>query len=162
MIKLVKTLSLLLVLLPSLAMAVPKVSLELKAEIEVTVEENGKMVTKRIPAAEVEPQKTLFYTLNYTNAGDSVATAVEVKNKIPENTVYVLDSAWGEGSNIQFSIDGGKTFGAPSLLTYDVKGADGKTVKKKATPEKYTDIMWVVKEIPAGKTGSVGFNVKVN
>ncbi len=152
---------LLALLVPGLALATPKVVLDIVAETEVTVEENGKMVTKRIVAKEVEPGKDIIYTLNYKNDGDAPAANVEVKNKIPESTVYQLDSAWGAGADVQFSIDGGKTFKKPSLLVYDVKGPDGKVIQKKATPEIYTDILWVVKEIPAGKAGNVGFKVHV-
>lgn len=149
-------------LVPCLAFAAPKVVLDIKAEIEVTVEENGKMITKRMPATEVEPGKEIFYTLNYKNEGDATAANVEVKNKIPDSSVYVLDSAWGQGADITFSIDSGKSFKSPSMLVYEVKDVDGKTMKKKVTPEKYTDILWVVKEIPAGKSGMVGFRVRVN
>lgn len=153
---------LVVMLLPGLALAAPKVVLDLKAEKEITVEENGKQVVKKVIADKVESGKEVFYTLVYKNEGDVAATNVEIRNKIPKNSVYLLDSAWGEGADIRFSIDSGKTFKKPSLLVYEVKGQDGKVTQKKATPEIYTDVMWVVKEIPAGKAGQVGFNVKVN
>lgn len=162
MIKTIKHAVLVAMLLPGLALAAPKVVLDLKAEKEVVVEENGKQVVKRVPADKVETGKPVFYTLSYKNEGDAPAANVEIRNKIPENTVYVLDSAWGEGTDIQFSIDKGKTFKKPSLLVYEVKGPDGKAAKKQATPDSYTDILWVVKEIPAGKSGQVGFTAKVN
>ena len=147
---------------PCLAFAAPKVVLDLKAEKEVKVVEDGKEVIKRVPADTVEPGQQVFYTLAYKNEGDTAAVNVEIKNKIPESTVYLLDSAWGEGAEIQFSIDKGKTYKQPSLLIYEVKGADGKVMQKKASPETYTDVMWVVKEVQAGKSGTVGFIVQVN
>jgi uncharacterized repeat protein (TIGR01451 family) len=159
---LVKHILIAVLILPLLAFAAPKVVLDLKAEIEVIVEENGVMVTKRIPAVEVEVGKDVFYTLTYINDGDELAKNIEVKNKIPKDTIYLLDSAWGEGADIQFSVDNGETFKKPSLLYYEVKGEDGKVVKKTITPEKYTDVLWVIKEVAAGKSGTVGFNVKVN
>lgn len=150
-----------LVLAPGLAAAAPKVVLDLKAETEIEVQEGGKTVKKRVEAKEVAPGKEVLYSVTYKNQGDQPATQVELKNHIPENTVYVLESAWGEGADIQFSIDGGKTYKKPSLLYYEVKGENGKIEQKKVSPEKYTDVMWIIKSIPPGKTGNVGFRVMV-
>lgn len=142
--------------------AAPKVILNMVAEKEVTVEEDGKMVKKRIVAEEVESGEEIIYTLNFSNSGDEPARNVKLNNKIPENAEYLPDSAWGEGAEIRFSIDSGKTFKEPSLLVYEITDPDGKVVKQKATPEKYTDIMWVVKEVPSGQSGTVGFKIRVN
>ena len=144
------------------AISAPKVTLNVVAEKEVTVEENGKLIKKRMQAETAEQGEELIYTLNYANEGNEGARNVKMNNKFPENTTYVIESAWGEGAEIQFSMDGGKTFKDPSLLVYEVTGQDGKKLKKTATPEKYTDILWVVKAIPAGQSGSVGFKLKVN
>lgn len=157
-----KTLVLSLLLVPFLAFAAPQVSIDLKAEVEKEVKEGEKMVKKRVDATEVLPGSEVFYTLTYKNSGDEAAKDVEVKNRVPENTIYVLDSAYGEGADIQFSVDNGVTYKKPSLLFYEVKGDKGKIEKKMISPEKYTDVLWVIKEIPAGKSGSVGFRVRVN
>lgn len=156
------TLVLSLLLVPFLAFAAPQVSIDLKAEVEKEVKEGEKMVKKRVDATEVLPGSEVFYTLTYKNSGDEAAKDVEVKNRVPENTIYVLDSAYGEGADIQFSVDKGVTYKKPSLLVYEVKGEKGKIEKKMISPEKYTDVLWVIKEIPAGKSGSVGFRVRVN
>lgn len=158
----IKLTMLAILMLPVCSYAAPKVALNLKAEADVVVEENGVKVTKRMPAQEVEVGKTVFYTLTYTNEGDQVAKNIEVKNKIPKDTTYMLDSAWGKGADIQFSIDGGKTYKKPSLLFYEVKDEKGNTAKKTVTPEKYTDILWVISEVAPGKSGEIGFNVGVN
>lgn len=157
-----KTLVLSLLLVPFLAFAAPQVSIDVKAEMEKEVKEGEKMVKKRVDAAEVPPGSEVFYTVTYKNSGDEAAKSVEVKNRIPDNTIYVLDSAYGEGADIQFSVDKGVTYKKPSLLVYEVKGEKGKIEKKMISPEKYTDVLWVIKEIPAGKSGSVGFRVRVN
>lgn len=160
--KLTKIMLLATLLFSASVFAAPKVTLNMTAEKEVTVEENGKMVQKRVVAETVEPGDEVIYTLSYSNAGDEVAKNVKMNNKIPENTSYLIDSAWGENSAIQFSIDAGKTFKDPSVLVYEITDGDGKKIKRKVTPDKYTDILWVVKEIPAGKSGTVGFKIKVN
>ena len=149
-------------LLPFSAIAAPKISLNVRAEIEVSVEENGKQVTKRIEAGAVEPGQEVIYTLSYHNSGDEKATKVNLNNLIPENTSYIANSAWGKNSDIQFSVDSGKSFKKPSLMSYEVSGENGKKEKVQASPEKYTDIRWTVKEIPANKRGEVGFRITVN
>ena len=62
---------------------------------------------------------------------------------------------------ITFSIDDGKTFKKPSLLTYEVKNQNGAMEKRTASPEEYTHIRWVIDKIDAGAKGTVGFQVKI-
>jgi hypothetical protein len=38
---------------------------------------------------------------------------------------------------------------------------NGKTEKRSASPEDYTHIRWTVNTIPAGGSGSVGFQVRM-
>lgn len=158
----IKSLVLAVLMLPVCSYAAPQVVLNMKAEIDVVVEENGVKVTKRVPAEEVEAGKVVFYTLTYINEGNELAKNIELKNKIPADTTYELNSAWGKDSDIQFSIDNSKTYKKPSLLFYEVKDEKGKVKKQMVTPEKYTDILWVIKEVAPGKSGEVGFNVTVN
>ncbi len=161
--KMIKNTLLLTSLLFSVAVfSAPKVTLDMVAEKEVTVEEKGKLVKKRVVTDTVEQGDEVIYTLTYSNVGDEDARNIRLNNKIPDNSTYILDSAWGDGADIQFSIDSGKTFKGPSLLAYEITGEDGKKIKRKATPDTYTDILWVVKEVPAGKSGTVGFKIKVN
>ena len=148
-------------LIPAVALAKPQVSISIKAEKKVTVVENGQEVVKQIPAEEVLPGETLIYTLSYTNAGNEAATNVVINDPIPEGAAYVLESASGEGTDISFSIDGGKTFKKPSMLTYEVKLADGTKEKRVASPEEYTHIRWTIRKVRAGGSGQLGFQVRV-
>jgi len=66
-------------------------------------------------------------------------------------------SAFGNDAEITFSIDNGKTFKKPSLLTYEVKLPSGKIEKRTASPEQYTHIRWTVSVIPAHGSGQVVF-----
>ena len=149
-----------LLLLPSLALAAPDVKVAITAEKVAVVEENGKKVEKRVPATDVLPGDVIVYTLQYENKGDEAAQNVVLNDPIPQGTSYVVASAFNPGAEVSFSLDG-KTFKNPSLLTYMVK-KNGKTEQRKASPEQYTHIRWLVKKIPAGKSGVVGFRVKVN
>ena len=149
-----------LLLLPSLALAAPDIQVSITAEKVVVVEKDGKQVEKRVPATDVIPDDVIVYTLQYENKGDETAQNVVLNDPIPQGTSYVVASALGPAAEVRFSIDG-KTFKKPSLLTYTVK-KNGKTEQRKASPEQYTHIRWVVKKVTAGKSGVVGFRVKVN
>jgi uncharacterized repeat protein (TIGR01451 family) len=149
-----------LVALPLAASAQPKVEISIKAEKEVTVTAKGKQVKRRIPAKGIEPGEELIYTLNYANVGTEPAKDVVISDPIPAGTAYLPGSATEIGE-LSFSIDKGKSFNKPTLLSYEVKGKDGKVQKRVATPEDYTDIRWTIPAIPAGDKGSVNFKVKV-
>lgn len=160
-----KTLAALLataLLLPATAIAAPEISINMRAEIEVTVEKDGKEVIERVAAAEVVPGQEVIYTLSYVNASADKALNVVLNNLIPANTSYKPDSAWGENAATQFSIDNGQTFKQPALLAYEVTNDKGEKQKRKASPEKYTNIRWIVKEIAGNSKGEVGFRILVN
>jgi len=153
-------LTLAMMMLPAYAMAAPDVKIDITAEKVVLVEKSGKKVEQRIIASEVLPGDVLVYTLTYKNVGDEAAKDIKVNNPIPKDTAYVLDSAYGPGAKITFSVDGGKTFNEPSLLRYEV-GVKGKVEKREASPEQYTDIRWAVEEVGVGKSGVASFRVRV-
>jgi uncharacterized repeat protein (TIGR01451 family) len=148
-------------LLPLTASAKPLVSVSMKAEKDVVVATKGEKTTKRVAAANINPGDVIFYTLNFVNSGDEAATNAVIDDPIPKGTVYLPGSAFGKDTEITYSIDGGKTFKKPSLLTYEVKLANGKTEKRSASPEEYTHIRWTVSIIPARGSGSVGFQVRM-
>jgi hypothetical protein len=47
------------------------------------------------------------------------------------------------------------------MLFYQITDKQGKTVKKIASPDVYTNIRWVIPVIEAGKQGTVGFKAIV-
>jgi len=145
-------------LAPLTAWAAPKINLLLTAEKDVVVEENGEKVTKRIEATEVIPGETLIYTISYENSGDESATNVAIVDPIPEGSSYIPGSA-SQVDKLTFSIDNGKSYKKPLLLTYEVTDSTGNKEKKVASPEKYTHIRWVIPAIEAGGKGAVSFKV---
>ncbi len=149
------------VLSPALAIADPNIQLDMTVTKEVVVEENGQQVTQWVVADDIEPGQKLRYTVRYLNVGDEPATEVRIENPIPDLTVYLSDSASGEGSKIVFSADGGKSYGAPDEVTYEVAVFGGGTDTRKANPERYTNIRWLIDEVPPGSTGEVSFVVLV-
>ena len=146
----------LMLCLPSLASAAADIKVSITAEKEVVVMELGKEVKKIVTAKETVPGETIIFTLHFENKGDEVAKDVKLVDPIPEGMEYINGSVFGPGSEITFSIDQGKTYKKPSLLTYEV---DGK--KRVASPELYSHIQWVVKELSAGKSASAGFKARV-
>lgn len=144
-----------LLALPLAAWAQPKVAISIKAQKEVTVTVKGKQVKKKIAAKGFLPGEEIIYTLSYVNSGTEPATDVLITDPIPEGTSYLPGSA-SEVGDLTFSIDKGKTFKKPTLLTYEIKG-----VKKVASPEEYTDIRWTLPSVPPDTKGSVSFRVKV-
>jgi uncharacterized repeat protein (TIGR01451 family) len=137
--------------------AKPLISVNMKAEKEVTVNK----VTKMVPADKINSGDVIFYTVHYVNSGDESATDAFLDDPIPKGTVYIPGSAFGDKAEINFSIDDGKTFKKPSLLTYEVKAPNGKMEKKVASPEQYSHIRWTVSVIPSRGGGQVGFKVRV-
>ncbi len=158
-----KVLTLLLtagLIFPLAAMAAPQVNLTVKAEKDVTVEENGKPVTKRVLAETVAPGETVIYTISYVNAGKEAAMKVAIVDPIPTGMTYLTGTA-SNTDDLTFSIDGGKTYKMPSLLTYEVQNPNGSVEKRVATPEKYTHVRWLIPTVPPGATGSVSFQVRM-
>jgi uncharacterized repeat protein (TIGR01451 family) len=133
------------------------ITISMKAEKEVIVNE----VKKKVPADTINPGDVIFYTLSYVNSGDNAATNAVLDDPIPKGTTYVDGSAFGNEAEISFSVDKGKTFKKPSLLTYEVKMPDGKIEKKTISPEEYTNIRWTLSVVPAHGSGEVGFQVHV-
>ena len=149
--------AMILLLLSAEVFAKSLVSISMKAEKEVTVNK----VTKKVAASAVDPGDVIFFTLSYVNSGDEAATDAVFDDPIPKGTVYLPGSAFGKDAEITFSIDGGKTFKKPSLLTYEIKNRDGSLEKRTASPEQYTHIRWTVSVIPARGSGQVGFQVRM-
>jgi uncharacterized repeat protein (TIGR01451 family) len=145
-----------LLLLSAEVFAKSLVSISITAEKEVTVNK----VTKKVAATTINPGDVIFYTLNYINSGDDAATSAVLDDPIPAGTAYIPGSAYGEGAEIIFSIDG-KNFKKPSLLTYEIKNRKGSMEKRTASPEEYTHIRWVIPKIAAGAKGNVGFQVRI-
>jgi len=139
-----------------MAWAAPKIEVSIHAEKEIVVVEHGKEVIKRVKAEGIASGDVVFYILSFENKGDEVAKDVALVDPIPENTVFINNTAFGLGSDISYSIDGGKSYNQPSLLTYMVNGK-----KRTASPDQYTHIRWMVKTLEAGKIGMAGFQVRV-
>jgi len=77
-----------------------------------TIQAPSLSVVKSVaPIGNQPPGTTLTYTVLMTNNGTGAASAVIVNDPIPANTTYVTGSAAGAGTTIEYSQDGGLTYG---------------------------------------------------
>jgi len=154
------TLLIVLLLVPAWVMAAG-VDVKIKTEKLAVVTSGGKKVEKAVPASKFQPGDIIVYTITYTNnAAEPVSNAV-INDPIPAGTTYLPESARGEGADITFSIDNGKTFQKPTILLYEVSSG-GKKERKVASPDQYTNVRWVLNgTIPPKGSGTVSFRVKV-
>jgi len=128
----------------------PDIKIQSIVEKEITVTEQGQIVTKlaHVPAGKIDSGVRLCFTLTITNQGDDVATNVVVDNPIPPGTFYVIGSATGEKSVVTCSIDDGVSFRAESQL-------------RQATASMFTDVQWLVEDLRPGTSCKLGFQVIV-
>lgn len=121
---------------------------------EIVVEdENGETMTQLVEAQSVVPGEKVVYTITFRNVGDAAAENVVITNPISESLTYVAGSASNGSMRVEFSIDGGKTFGSASELRVVDNG-----VERPATTQDYTHVRWVMQsELEVGAEGSASF-----
>ena len=107
---------------------------QLIAEVREALSGGDRPAYRMVPATRLSQGQEVYYTVRITNPTPVFANNVVVSQRIPANTTYVEDSAFGPGAEIDFSMDGGVTFAPPENLKLD----DG----SRAPPERYTHIRW--------------------
>jgi uncharacterized repeat protein (TIGR01451 family) len=144
------------------AVAAPNIAIENRIEQRQVVVVNGREEVRFVPAKTTLPGGILHITIAYRNSGDQTAKDVALTNPVPEGTYYLNGSATTrEGLQTEFSIDGGKSYKKPTLLTYEVKLPNGTVETQIASPEQYTHIRWQLAAVPAGASGEVSFEALV-
>ena len=120
---------------------------------EVTVNDSGEAETRLVAADTVVPGESVVYTITFQNISDETAANVVITNPISEDLTYVNGSAFGPGTVIQFSTDGGQNFAAADELTVIDDG-----VSRPAGPDDFTHIRWVMQnELAVGAQGTARF-----
>lgn len=120
---------------------------------EVTVNDSGEAETRLVAADSVVPGESVVYTITFQNISDEPAANVVITNPISEDLTYVDGSAFGPGTVIQFSTDGGQNFAAADELTVSDDG-----VSRLAGPDDFTHIRWVMQnELAVGAQGTARF-----
>ncbi len=120
---------------------------------EVTVNDSGEAETRLVAAGTVVPGESVVYTITFQNISDEPAANVVITNPISEDLTYVDGSAFGPGTVIQFSTDGGQNYAAADELTVIDDG-----VSRPAGPDDFTHIRWVMQnELAVGAQGTARF-----
>ena len=152
---------LLAVVLSPLSVMAQQGSIALKNEAfkEVAVtDKDGKTEYKLVEPGTVVPKDEIVYITTFENVSDKPVNNIEVVNPLPNNSIYKTGSAFGAGTVITYSIDGGETYAAPEKLT--IKDETGQL--RPATAEDYTHIRWVyTQDLQPGKTGTVMFRTVI-
>jgi uncharacterized repeat protein (TIGR01451 family) len=135
-----------------LSSAAEEVEVTLVAEVRLEIPVPGGRSTARlIPASTLVQGQEIFYTVRIRNPAAVAASDVEVVHRMPENTVYVPQSATGPGVDIALSADGGRTFGEEGRITLVDQSAvalmqatilDPAALTRPAKPQDYTHIRW--------------------
>ena len=160
--KIIKTAVLLAALFAvSFAMAQEKGHLNVRTVVqkeEITVNDAGERETRLVPADTVIPGDSVIYTITFTNISEDAAENVVITNPVPEHLTYIEGSAFGPGTVIAFSIDGGQSYGAGDDLTVPDNGGS-----RAATAADYTHLRWVMQnELAAGSQAVASFRAELN
>ena len=146
---------------PALATAADEGHLEVTTVVqkeEVFTNDAGKRDTRLVTASTVVPGERVVYTITFRNVSEDVADNIVITNPIDASLTYVDGSAFGPGLNVEFSVDGGATYGSRDDLTVIEDGA-----VRAAEPKDYTHVRWVMQdELAAGAQGTARFTAMLN
>lgn len=125
---------------------------------EVTVTDEGETETQLVPVKTITPGERVVYTTTFRNIGEESAENVVITNPISESLTYLDGTAFGPGTVIEFSVDGGATFADASELTVIEND-----VSRPATGEDFTHVRWVMQnELAVGAQGTARFTAVLN
>jgi uncharacterized repeat protein (TIGR01451 family) len=128
------------------------------AKEQRTVDDTGETSIELVAADEVVPGDVVIYTVTYKNVSDESVENITVTNPIPPQLTYVPDSSFSPGADVQYSADGGATWGELSELVV----ADG-DAERAATAEDLTHIRWRLSgELEPGNQGFARFRARLN
>ena len=129
-------------------------------KVEYFTNEQGETETRLVETAQVIPGDELAYTIRFENVSDDVtvdAGSVVITNPIPPEVIYLESTAFGAGTAITYSADGGEVFGVPDELV--VAEESGERI---AIASEYTHIRWTFEPaLEPGQIGSVSFRARL-
>jgi uncharacterized repeat protein (TIGR01451 family) len=146
--------------LTGLALAVgPQLEVGLEGKIRAAGQHDGWQ--QMADEQRVQPGDRILYTVSLRNVGDSEARSPLAFGPVPAGTVYLEDAATtGPGLQVEFSINGGKTFSPQPMVV--VTAADGSQRTVPAPVDRYTTIRWSWDaSLAAGEQQVVSYQVQV-
>lgn len=111
-------------------------------KLEVSTGTGGIEVRRWIPADRLNAGDEIHYTVRVRNAGKQPVDSIVVTKRLPFGVKYLRNSASGPAAEVQFSIDGGRTFGTPEALSRAVSG--GRANARRPLEGEYTHVRWVL------------------
>jgi uncharacterized repeat protein (TIGR01451 family) len=125
---------------------------------QVSISDEGERQVRLVEASAVTPGDSVVYTITFSNISDAPAENVVITNPVPENLTYIQGSAFGPGTNIEFSVDGGQNYAVADSLRVPDNGGT-----RDATAEDYTHLRWVMQsELPVGSQAVASFRAHLN
>ena len=128
------------------------------ADLDEVIDENGETKTELVELDTAVPGDEVVYTVTFTNIGNEPAENIRITNPIPQQMRYVTGTAFGPGSYVEYSVDGGETWGeAQSLLIRDESGSE-----RPAAADDFTHIRWALNApLAAGERSFARFRAVV-
>jgi len=111
-------------------------------KLEVSEGPGGQEIRRWIPAERLNAGDEVHYTVRVRNPGRQAVDTIVVTKRLPFGVRYLRGSATGPAAEVQFSIDGGKTFATPEALARAAGG--GKKGQRKPLENDYTHVRWVL------------------
>jgi uncharacterized repeat protein (TIGR01451 family) len=146
----------------SVAEATGSGPLETSIEVQKLVIEmgaNGSETRRWVAAARLNAGDEIHYTVRVRNPGKAAVENVVVTKRLPFGVHYLRNSAAGPAAEVQFSIDGGKTFATEDALARAAGGA--KKGQRRPLDADYTHVRWVLrKRLGPASTALLRFRAK--
>lgn len=126
-------------------------------EVVTITAEDGSTTDQWQQPDKLVPGERVGYQVEVNNQGTEPAADIVIANPIPEHTEYVQDSAKGLGTQVEFSVDNGKTFALPAQLFVEQNGE-----RVQAQAADYTQVRWKLNQpLAAGDSLTVQYIVKI-
>ena len=109
-------------------------------KLQEQLDENGERTTDLVAVDTAVPGDEVVYTVTFTNVGVEAAENILITNPIPPQMRYVSGTAFGPGSDVEYSADGGTTWGRPAAL----RVATDSGAERPAEADDYTHIRWAL------------------
>jgi uncharacterized repeat protein (TIGR01451 family) len=111
-------------------------------KLEVREGPGGQVLRRWVPAERLNAGDEVHYTVRVRNPGKQAVDSVVVTKRLPFGVHYLRGSATGPAAEVQFSIDGGKTFATPDGIARAAGG--GTKGQRKPLENEYTHVRWVL------------------
>lgn len=124
---------------------------------KIKFSEDGQKIQEWVKAEKVVPGTVIRYINALENRGKKMATKLVVDNPIPNNMIYIGNSATCQSAcSLFYSVDGGKNYQKPEALF--VGSGEARHLAKAS---EYTHIRWVVDSLDAVSQSTVEFQAQL-